>query len=154
MGRSPNLPPLLEEGELDIVLTTRHSERFEGRLLRSSPTVWIGAVGTHLPPNAPVPLVLADGPSIFRRMALAALDQRGVPWVERYTCPSLSSIQVALSAGLGITARTPEMLTSELRIFGEQEGLPPLPNVNFYVYRGHGQIGEPAIHLFDLLCSV
>lgn len=154
VDRSPNLLPLLQEGELDITLTTRHSERFEGQLLRSSPTVWIGRVGTSLDTKSPVPLVLADGPSIFRHMALAALEQRGMPWVERYTCPNLSSIYVALSAGLGVTARTPEMLNSDLRIFGEQDGLPPLPDINFYIYRTYGEIGEAANHLYDLICAV
>ncbi|MGD1877073.1 MAG: LysR substrate-binding domain-containing protein [Kiloniellaceae bacterium] len=153
VDRSPNLMPLLQDGKLDVTLTTRHSERFEGRLLRSSPAVWIGRVGTKLDPLRPVPLVLVDEPSIYRRMALTALDQRGVPWVERYTCPNISSIQVALSAGLGITARTPEMLTPDLRIYGEEDGLPPLPNVNFYVYRAYGEIGEAALYLYDLLCS-
>lgn len=153
VDRSPNLMPLLRDGKLDIALTTRHSERFEGQLLRTSPSVWIASGALHLQRGQPVPLVLADEPSFFRSMALAALEQRGVPWVERYTCPNLSSIHVALSAGLGVTARTPEMLTPDLQILGEAHGLPPLPDVNFYIYRSSEKIGDAAQLLFEMICA-
>lgn len=153
VDRSPNLMPLLETGRLDMTLTTRHSERFEGRFLRSSPTVWIASPLLRLERNQPVPLVLADSPSIFRRMALNALEQRGVAHIERYTCPTLSGIQVALSAGLGVTARTPEMVTRDLRILGEHEGLPPLPDINFYIYRRNGVLSQAAHALFEQICA-
>ncbi|WP_434291169.1 LysR substrate-binding domain-containing protein [Celeribacter sp. SCSIO 80788] len=153
VDRSPNLMPLLEDGRLDMTLTTRHSERFEGKLLRSSPTVWIASSKLSLDTNQPVPLVLADSPSIFRRMALNALEQRGVAHIERYTCPTLSGIQVALSAGLGVTARTPELITQDLRILGEREGLPPLPDINFYIYRRNGDLSPAARTLFDQICA-
>ena len=153
VDRSPNLMPLLEDGRLDMTLTTRHSERFEGKLLRSSPTVWIASSMLRLERNQPVPLVLADSPSIFRRIALDALEQRGVAHIERYTCPSLSGIHVALNAGLGVTARTPEMVTQDLRILGEREGLPPLPDINFYIYRRNGALSQAASALFDQICA-
>lgn len=153
VDRSPNLMPLLEDGRLDMTLTTRHSERFQGRLLRTSPTVWIAAASFELDRRQPVPLVLADEPSIFRRMALNALDQRGVPHIERYTCPSLSGIHVALNAGLGVTARTPEMLKPDLKVLGEREGLPPLPDVNFYIYRSNVALSQAANALFEQICA-
>jgi DNA-binding transcriptional LysR family regulator len=151
--RSPNLMPLLEDGRLDMTLTTRYSERFQGKLLRTSPTIWIAASSFNLDPRQTVPLVLADEPSIFRRMALDALEQRGVPHIERYTCPSLSSIVVALNAGLGVTARTPEALKPELKVLGEREGLPPLPDVNFYIYRSNAPISQAANALFEQICA-
>lgn len=153
VDRSPSLMPLLEDGRLDMTLTTRHTERFEGKLLRSSPTVWIASTSLRLERNEPVPLVLADSPSIFRRMALSALEQRGVAHIERYTCPSLTGIHVALNAGLGITARTPEMINRDLCILGEREGLPPLPDINFYIYRRNGSLSQAANSLFDQICA-
>lgn len=153
VDRSPSLMPMLEDGQLDMTLTTRHTERFEGKLLRSSPTVWIASSTLRIDRNAPVPLVLADAPSIFRRIALSALEQRGVAHIERYTCPSLSGIHIALNAGLGITARTPEMINRDLCILGEREGLPPLPDINFYIYRRNGTLSQAASTLFDQICA-
>ncbi|SDN46018.1 LysR substrate-binding domain-containing protein [Vreelandella arcis] len=153
VDRSPSLMPLLEDGRLDMTLTTRHTERFEGKLLRSSPTVWISSTTLRLERNEPIPLVLADSPSIFRRIALSALEQRGVAHVERYTCPTLTGIHVALNAGLGITARTPEMINRDLCILGEREGLPPLPDINFYIYRRNGSLSLAVRALFDQICA-
>jgi hypothetical protein len=52
-------------------------------------------------PGKPVPLVLASGPSIFRRLACDALDAADIGWTPRHTCTSLVGIRAALRADLG-----------------------------------------------------
>ena len=153
VDRSPNLMRQLADSDLDITWTTRRSERFDGKLIRTSPTVWICSESFQLTRSEPVPLILADEPSIFRRTALSVLDQHGVPHIERYTCPTLSSIRVALTAGLGVTARTPELLQADLRVLGQREGLPPMPDVNFYVYKANAPLDPPARHMFEQICD-
>ena len=73
--RSPFLMDALRAGEIDLTISTRFDQDFEGVALRTSPTVWLASADYVHDPHAPVPLVLADEPSIFRRLALNALEQ-------------------------------------------------------------------------------
>uniref|UniRef100_UPI0035A0F6DD LysR family transcriptional regulator n=1 Tax=Delftia acidovorans TaxID=80866 RepID=UPI0035A0F6DD len=65
VGRSPFLMESLKQGELDLAISNRDDEGFEGFALRSTPTVWLCGAGYAHDPGKPVPLVMADGPSIF-----------------------------------------------------------------------------------------
>ena len=69
VGRSPFLMESLKRGEIDMAISNRLDADLEGVLLRSSPTVWLcGAAYVH-DPGRPLPMIMADGPSIFRRLA-------------------------------------------------------------------------------------
>lgn len=138
VGRSPFLMESLKQGELDMAISNREDDSFDGFVLRASPTVWLcGANYTH-DPSKPVPLVLADGPSIFRRLGCEVLDAAGVAWTPRYTSTSLVGIRAALRAGLGVSARGVEQLDAGLRVLGAGDGLPALPDMVYRLYiRSH-----------------
>lgn len=153
VGRSPDLMDMLFAGELDLTISTRQAEGREHLLLRSSPVVWIAASDYRLDENAPLPLVLADEPSIFRRVALEALKHAGRSYKESYVAPNLAGIKAGVRAGLGITARSVEMVTPEFRVLGERQGLPPLPDMNFYLYLRDDNPGEAATKLYQLIAS-
>ncbi|OZI38080.1 transcriptional regulator LrhA [Bordetella genomosp. 10] len=134
VGRSPDLNPALRNGELDLIISTRFDPEFEGVVLRSSPTVWICSADYVHNPNASIPLVLVDERSIFRRLALDALEKAGIPWHAHYAAPNLVGIKAAVRARLGITARSVEMLGPDMRVLGAKEGLPPLPMVHYFLW--------------------
>lgn len=138
VGRSPFLMESLKQGELDLVISNREDDAFEGFVLRSTPTVWLcGANYVHDPAKT-VPLVLADGPSIFRKLACDSLDAAGIRWTPRHTCTSLVGILAALRAGLGVTARGVEQLDPGLRVLGVGDGMPMLPELVYRLYiRSH-----------------
>ncbi|WP_404826425.1 LysR substrate-binding domain-containing protein [Diaphorobacter aerolatus] len=138
VGRSPFLMESLRQGELDLVISNREDDAFEGFVLRSTPTVWLcGANYVHDPAKT-VPLVLADGPSIFRKLACESLDAAGIRWTPRHTCTSLVGILAALRAGLGVTARGVEQLDPGLRVLGVGDGMPMLPELVYRLYvRSH-----------------
>lgn len=144
VGRSPFLMASLRQGTLDLVISNRRDPSLEGFVMRSSPTVWLcGAHYAH-DPSQPLPLVLADGPSIFRRLGCEALDAAGIRWTPHHTCTSLVGILAALRAGLGITARGVEQLDPGLRVLGAGDGMPALPDLDYHLYiRSH--VINPAI---------
>lgn len=133
--RSPNLMDMLESGQLDLAISTRASSNYESVLLTKMPVLWIAAPTWNRDPSTPWPLVLTDEPSMFRRIALSALDISGLTYVERATSPSLAGIRLAVSAGLGITARTQSAFLSPTQVLGEEIGLPPLPDISYYLHR-------------------
>ena len=101
----------------------------------------------------PVPLIVADEPSLFRRIALAELQSAHLSWRIRYTCTTLLGIRAALRAGLGVTARSVEMLGPDFRALGPADGLPRLPDVSYHLYLSSRATNSPAQPIFDSLVT-
>jgi hypothetical protein len=58
-------------------------------------------------------------------------------------------LRAALRAGLGITVRIIEMLSPDLRVLTEAEGLPRLPNMCLDLYLRDEHVSQPARRLFE-----
>ncbi|AOB39279.1 transcriptional regulator LrhA [Bordetella parapertussis] len=153
VGRSPFLMESLHRGEIDMTISNRHDPTLEGVVLRSSPTVWLCSASYVLDSAKPIPLVLADGPSLFRRLAQEALDDAGIRWSPSYTSSSLIGIKAALRAGLGVTARGVELLDAEFHVLGETDGLPRLPDVAYYLFVRKNVVRPLTRRVFDMLKS-
>ena len=151
VDRSPILMQMLEEGRLDLTLSTRRSENYESVMLMVLPVLWIAGTNWQRDPGVPLQLILADEPSMFRRIALAALDLSGLPYVERLTSPSLAGVRLAISAGLGITARTQSAFFASTQVLDDRHGLPPLPDISYYLYRATPQPSQAVQDLFDMI---
>lgn len=134
VDRSPFLMDALHNGEIDITISTRFDQSLHGVVLRTSPTAWFASSDYVHNPDRPIPLILVDDPSIFRRLAITALEQHQAKWQINYVAPNLVGIKAAVRAGLGITARSVELLGPELRVLGEAEGLPLLPSVSYFLW--------------------
>lgn len=151
VDRSPLLMEAIHAGELDLTISSRFDPVLEGMVMRRSPTVWLCAADYVHDPQAPVPLVLADEPSIFRRIALNAMEQSRVPWQTNYVAPNLVGIKAALRAGLGVTARSVELLVPDFRILGEKDNLPPLPDVTYFLWIRQEVMDPLTRHVYDVL---
>ncbi|MFZ3118515.1 MAG: LysR substrate-binding domain-containing protein [Variovorax sp.] len=151
IGRSPFLMKSIQRGELDMVISNRDDPQLDGVVLRTSPTAWLCAAGYVHDPAKPVPLIMADGPSIFRRIGHEALDAAGIAWTPRYTSSSLIGIKAALRAGLGVTARGVEQLDAGLRVLGQADGMPRLPDLVYYLYVRSHVVNPVTRQVFDTL---
>ena len=148
-GRSPFLMEELNKGELDLAITTRLDPNLPRIALRSSPTVWLCAADYQFERKKQLPLILSNEPSLFRALAIDALDRAHLGWRITYLSLNLLAIRAAVRAGLGITARNIEMLSQDLRVLGEAEGLPRLPDVTFHLYMRDESVGEAAQQVFE-----
>lgn len=151
VGRSPFLMESLRRGEIDLTVSTREDPTLEGIVLRTTPTIWVCSADFVYERGTPVPLILADEPSLFRKLSLEALTQAGVPWRIAYLAPSLIGIKAALRGGLGITARSIDLLAADMRILGENDGLPRLPDVTYYLWARPNAVNPVARHVFSML---
>jgi DNA-binding transcriptional LysR family regulator len=151
VGRSPFLMESLKRGELDMTISNRNDSALEGVVLRTSPTVWLCSAGYVHDRSKPVPLIMVEGPSVFYRLAREALDAAGVPWSPNYTASSLIGIKAALRAGLGVTARGVELVGADLRVLGENDGLPRLPDVAYHLFIRKNVINPLTRKVFDML---
>jgi DNA-binding transcriptional LysR family regulator len=150
VGRGPFLMQAMKRGEIDITISLREHSEYRRITLRTSPTVWICAADYHYDRSQPLDLIIADEPSLFRRIALDHLDRAKVPWRINYVAPTLPGIRAAVRAGLGVTARSVEMMGVDFRVLGDADGLPRLPDVSYHLYLGSSP-NSPARRLFDSL---
>ncbi|PCR95731.1 transcriptional regulator LrhA [Pseudomonas sp. FW215-R2] len=134
VGRSPFLMDDLHRGKVDMVISTREDPTLEGFALRTSPVWWICSAQYIHNPGEPLPLILVDEPSIYRRYALEALERANIAWRQAYLASNLIGIKAATRAGLGVTPRSMEMLGPDMRVLGETDGLPRLPDVTYHLW--------------------
>lgn len=149
--RSPFIADMLSSGEVDLAITTAKVDSHPHVILRTSPTLWYCSVDYQFQPGEPVPLVVMDEPSLYREMAIEHLTQAGVPWRIAYVASSLSAIRAAVRAGLGVTARSIEMMSPDLRVLGETEGLPGLPETRYVLCKDKQCDNELALAIFSAL---
>jgi DNA-binding transcriptional LysR family regulator len=101
-----------------MAISTRDDASHPRLRLRTAPTVWLCAADFKFMRHEPIHLVLHDEPSLFRSIALQALEGARLPLRLNHISGSLSGIRAAVRAGLGITARSIEMLEPEFRVVG------------------------------------
>lgn len=133
--RNPFMIEMLNQQEVDLVVTTACPTHFESMVLRTSPTLWYCAADYILQKGEPVPLVLLDEPSASRDAILESLNAAKLPWRIAYVASTLPAVRAAVKAGLGITARPVEMMSPDLRVLGASDGLPVMPETQYLLCR-------------------
>lgn len=146
-----NRVQFLQQGKVDMVISTRSDPNLEGFALRTSPVWWICSAQYIHQPSEPLPLILVDEPSIYRRYALEALERANIPWRQAYLASNLIGIKAATRAGLGVTPRSMEMLGPDMRVLGETDGLPRLPEVTYYLWIRPNTANPIARKAYDLI---
>lgn len=147
-----NLMEKMSQGELDLALIKREPIGANvGQPVWREHLVWVGAGDDVLPRDAAVPLVVAPAPCVYRKRAMAALDQAGRPWRVAYTSPSLAGQHAALRAGLGVTVLPSEMAPDDLIIFGADHGFPPLADAEIALVRASKSLPVPADRLANFI---
>jgi DNA-binding transcriptional LysR family regulator len=144
-----NLLDGFARGEYDLVLCKREPQGGgggggDGIKVWREPLVWVASDRLDGDPAAPVPLVLAPYPDIYRKRALDALDRCARPWRIAYTSPSLAGVQAAVRAGLGVTILPKEMIAAGFHIVGAEHGLPDLADTEIALYRAPGALPKAA----------
>ncbi len=149
--RNAFMVEMLKENEVDSVVTTHRHGQYDCLTLRTSPTHWYCAAEYVLQKGEPIPLVLLDDPSPFRDMVLTALNEASIPWRPAYVASTLPAVRAAVKAGLGVTARPVEMMSPDLRVLGQSEGLPSLPDTEYLLCHNAASNNELAKVVFEAM---
>ncbi|MCC0808194.1 LysR family transcriptional regulator [Methylobacterium sp. W2] len=157
VDRNATLRSGLDEGHLDLALLwdEEGGER-GGAVLGTLPMAWIGPRRGITPgADRPLPLVLFGSPCLFRHAALSALDAAAIPWRISFSSPGLAGLWAAVSAGLGLTVRTPHGLPASVTALDATEsGLPDLPSLSLRLLKAPAR-SDPAVErLASLLTEV
>jgi len=149
---SVDLVAKLEKGWIDLALLTQQKNSAGGEIVCSEPLVWATAKGGSVHKQEPLPLALfPPGYCFFREQALKALSVSGKQWRIVCTSRSMSGIRAAVSAGLAVTVVGRHTMSADMRMLGENEGFPPLPNVRIALHAGDETRPEQVRCLSDFL---
>ncbi|WP_339510164.1 LysR substrate-binding domain-containing protein [Pseudomonas sp. RL_15y_Pfl2_60] len=144
---------LLQRQDLDLTIVTREPGTEIGQLLRQERIVWAEAEGFNPHEQTPLPLAMFNSECFCRSWACNALDSIEREYRMAYTSPSLSAIMAVVSAGLAITAQLQSLITPNMRILGEHEGLPAMPMASIVLLRNgshHSPVTETlAEHIIE-----
>jgi DNA-binding transcriptional LysR family regulator len=134
----------LEAAELDLVLAKRRPGEDRGRLVRRERLIWIAADSALADPERPLPLILYPPPSTSRAIALEALERAGRSWRIVCTSGSLSGLNAAALAGLGICVQSDGFVPAGLSELPRSSGLPELGHIEFVVAGSGRTLRGPA----------
>lgn len=143
----------LARRQLDFALTFGEEGAHGALDLGPVAASWIGTRGFAWRDGGCVPLVAFEAPCEFRRLAVRALEEAGIPWRLAFSSPSLSSQWSAVEAGLGVSVRTAIGLRPPLAVLGAENGLPALSDTGLRVvlHRSGEKQSPPARKLEEIL---
>ncbi|WP_417787268.1 LysR family transcriptional regulator [Stutzerimonas xanthomarina] len=126
---------LLHRRDLELSIVTREPGTEIGQMLRRERFVWAEAPGFNAHEQRPMPLAMFNTDCFCRAWACNALDSLDIPYRVAYTSPSLSALMAVTNAGLAVTAQLQSLVTADMRLLGEAEGMPELPSCSIVLLR-------------------
>lgn len=132
---STMLAPALDRGELDLTLLTGDLYRDRSELVRRDPTHWITSGRHTVHEEDPLPLAVFQCDCVFRDWAFESLNGIGRSYRIAYQSASTAGILAAVSAGLAVTVLAASVVPDDLKVLGEADGFPELPETPIIMRR-------------------
>lgn len=148
-GMSTDLRRRLAEGEADLALVKR--EPGSGDCIAAWPERLVWVEGRDAAPaEGALPLALFPQGCLYRQRATRGLDKAHRRWRVAFSSHSLTGIQAAVAAGLGVTVLPTTAVLAEHRI---RRDLPTLPPTELALVGHGGALTGAQRALADYLCS-
>jgi DNA-binding transcriptional LysR family regulator len=124
-----------DRGVLDAALVLRHDDsRRDGEILLNEPFGWMATPDWVHRAGEPLRLATQAYPCRVRAMAVGALDEARVPWVEVFVGGGIATIGAAAQAGLAVAALALRVAPTGTVDVGPRLGLPALPTREVVLY--------------------
>ena len=117
----------LERGDLDLALFKRPVGEKGGIAVWPERVQWITSKSHPIAPKvSSVPLIGFPSGCLYRTRAIHAIEASGRSWHMSYTSSSLSGIQAAVAAGLGVSIMSEMAIQADHRVLTAKEGFSPI----------------------------
>lgn len=143
----------LRAGELDLFVGLSMNPPTDARHTWADEVVWVCGADTRLDLDRPVPLVSHGEPSVYHRLAVTALKSAGLEWEDVFTGPSLTSLNAAVAAGLGVMALVRRRANDAGLFIWDDAPLPKLPDLYSGIYVREGGARAAYEHLADEIAT-
>jgi DNA-binding transcriptional LysR family regulator len=127
VGASAEMRESYDSGGADAAIVRQEGGRRDGTPLFADPLAWAANPSLHWSPGETVPLVALRGVCSVKAASIRALDEAGVPWRCVFLGGSVSALQAAVKAGLGIGVFGTRHIPSGCQAPQSLGGLPRLP---------------------------
>jgi DNA-binding transcriptional LysR family regulator len=128
----------LRSGEVDLYVGLSMNPPPDARHSWVEEVVWVRAAASQLDLDRPVPLVSHGERSVYHRLAVTALTAAGLEWEDVFTGPSMTSLNGAVAAGLGVMAVTRRRANDIGMLIWDDAPLPKLPDLYSGIYVREG----------------
>ena len=117
----------LERGELDLALLKRDAGEKGGIAVWPERLHWVTSKAHPVHPKSEsVPLIFFPAGCLYRTRAIHAIERAGRSWHMAYTSSSLSGIQAAVAAGLGLSILPEIAVQADHRTLTARDGFAPI----------------------------
>ncbi len=117
----------LERGDLDLALLKRDAGEKGGIAVWPERVHWVTSKTDPVDPQLKsVPLIFFPSGCLYRTRAIHAIETTGRAWHMAYSSSSLSGIQAAVAAGLGLSILPDIAIQPEHRVLTEKDGFAPI----------------------------
>jgi len=144
----------LRSGDIDIMLGLSMMPPYDARHSRAEEVVWVHSPALHIDPDRPVPLVCYSENCVYHRAAVQVLQSAGLNWEDVLTSPGVSSLTLAVNAGLGVMAVTRRRAERLGLTVWEDAPLPKLPDLYSGIYVREGDARAVYEELADAVAAV
>lgn len=144
---STELLALLDANRIDIALVSSGHGSTNGMQVHREPLVWAGLRHGCAQERSPLPLALSHVGCCWRRHAVQALDRAGISYRIAYTSKHYLGQLASVLGGLAIAPLPLSSVKGDLKILGEESGLPPIGHYEIELKRSAAATGP----LFDAL---
>ncbi|MBW0445196.1 LysR family transcriptional regulator [bacterium M00.F.Ca.ET.228.01.1.1] len=135
VSSSRDIEAEFDRGTLDAAVVLRHDDnRRDGETLLDQPFGWMATPEWTHRAGEPLRLATQAYPCRVRAMAVTALEEARVPWVEVFVGGGIATIGAAAQAGLAVAALALRVAPPGTVDVGPRLGLPPLPSREVVLY--------------------
>jgi DNA-binding transcriptional LysR family regulator len=140
----------LDDNAIDIALVTSGSgQQTAGMTLYRGQLVWVGLRHGCAHERNPLPLAVSHLGCCWRKQALSSLDRAGISYRIAYSSKHYLGQFAAVMGGLAIAPLPSSIVKGDLKVFGEEAGLPAIGHFELEMRRASTSTGP----LFEALAS-
>lgn len=138
----------LDEGRIQLALCDVGFVKHQVKWSTHMPLFWVSGGEFDLAVD-PLPLVLFSEPCSWRNVVQATLSAAGRRSRIAFQSDSLTAVQAAIRAGLGVTALLPTALAPGVFNVSRSNALPKLPEVEIGLFRRGDSEGNMLVNLVE-----
>ncbi|WP_159589812.1 LysR substrate-binding domain-containing protein [Chelativorans xinjiangense] len=138
---TPNLVHHVRQGNLDIALLTDDDA---SEVVRREPLLWVGSTNHSTHERDILPMAFGRPTCSWRRAACEALSEINRDYRVLFTSFSATVITAAVLSGAAVSVLPECALRPGMRVLGENEGFPALPDCRIGILRGRTSQSEIA----------
>lgn len=130
---TPNLVHHVRQGNLDLALLT---DEDQSEVVRREPLLWVGSANHSVHEREMLPMAFGRPTCSWRRAACETLADMNRPYRVLFTSFSATVITAAVLSGAAISVLPECALRPGMRVLGESDGFPTLPDCRIGLMRG------------------